>query len=62
MSAQHPTQAPGDKMKKAIVLFSELLEMNPDKSRQTILQEVQVKMDLSPIECEFLNKHFSGEN
>ncbi len=61
MSSRHPTQAPGDKLKKAITLLSELLETQPDKSRSTLLQEVQVKLDLSPMDCEFLNKHFSQE-
>lgn len=54
-----PTQVPGDKLKKAITLFSELLENNPEKSRSKIMQEVQMKLDLSPMDCEFLNKHFA---
>jgi hypothetical protein len=53
-----PTQKPGDKLKKALEAFSELLEQHPEKSRLTILQEVEIKFDLSPKECEFLNSHF----
>ena len=59
MSASHPTQVKGDKIKNAISRFSELLERHPDKSRKTILDEVVIKYDLSPLECEFLHKHFS---
>ncbi len=54
-----PTQVPGDKLKKAITLFSELLENHPEKTRSTLMQEVQMKLDLSPMDCEFLNKHFA---
>jgi hypothetical protein len=53
-----PTQKSGDKMKKAIQAFSELLEKYPKKNRLTLLQEVEIKFDLSPKECQFLNDHF----
>lgn len=56
-----PTEAPGDKMKKAITMFSELLEKHPEKGRLALLQEVEMKFDLSPKECEFLNDHFAKE-
>lgn len=52
---------PGEKTKKAIEEFSELLLSFPEKSRWELLQEVELKFDLSPQECEFLNKHFSKE-
>jgi hypothetical protein len=53
-----PTQQPGDKMKKAIKVFCELLEKHPEKSRLTLLQEVEIRFDLSPKECQFLNDNF----
>jgi hypothetical protein len=53
-----PTQKPGDKLKKALEAFSELLEQHPEKSRLALLQQVEIKFDLSPKECEFLNSHF----
>jgi len=62
MTNSHPTQAPGDKIKKAIICLSELIEQHPEKSRKVLLNEVEVKFDLSPLECEFLNKHFAGES
>jgi hypothetical protein len=55
----NPTQRPGDKLKKALKVFSELLEKHPEKSRIDLLYEVETRFDLSPKECEFLNKHFN---
>ena len=59
MSSSHPTHLPGDKLKKALSCFAELLETQPDTPRKTLLQKVERQFDLSPLECEFLNKHFS---
>lgn len=52
-------QPPGDKMKKAIQEFSELLETKPEKSRRQLLERVAIKYDLSPNESAFLERHFS---
>ncbi len=52
----------GDKLKKAILCFSELLESSPEKSRIELLQEVQLKFDLSPADCEFLNRQLAKES
>ena len=59
MPSSLPTQVKGDKIKNALARFSELLELHPQKSRMAILDEVIIKYDLSPIECDFLHKHFS---
>lgn len=59
MSAHKTTQRPGDKMKKAICALSELTQQHPEKSRASLLQQVEIQFDLSPKECEFLNSHFS---
>jgi hypothetical protein len=59
MSAHTPTQRPGDKMKKAICAFSELIQAHPEKSRLSLLHQVEIQFDLSPKECEFLNNHLS---
>lgn len=61
MASRLPTQVAGDKLKKAIIHFSELLELKPDKSREALLQEVEIQFDLSPVECQFLHKHFSKD-
>ncbi len=51
-------QPPGDKMKKAIQEFSELLVAKPEKSRRQLLEQVAIKFDLSPNEYAFLERHF----
>lgn len=62
MATPLPTQLPGDKIKKAITCFSELLQQKPGKSREELLHEVELQFDLSPVECEFLHKYFSKES
>jgi hypothetical protein len=54
----HP---PGEKMQKAIRQFSELVEENPELDRRKLLEEVVRKFDLSPKECDFLERHFQKE-
>lgn len=55
---QVPTQVKGDKTRQALTELSYLLEQHPEKSRQTLLQEVEIKFDLTPNECAFLNQNF----
>jgi len=59
MTALDPRPLSGDKMKKAIKKFSELLSKFPEKSRSDVLQMIELQFDLSPLECEFLDKNFS---
>lgn len=54
----HP---PGDKLQKAIKEFSELVEENPDLERWKLLEKVVKKFDLSPKECDFLERHLKNE-
>lgn len=54
----HP---PGDKIQKAVREFSELLEKNQEKDRRKLLEKVVRKFDLSPKECDFLERHFKNE-
>jgi hypothetical protein len=58
MTPTHPTQVPGDKLKRALAMLAELVEQHPEKPRGALLREIELKLDLSPLECEFLNKHF----
>lgn len=55
---QYSLHPPSDKVKKAILEFSELVQEQPEKTRWQLLQQVELKYDLSPQECEFLNNHF----
>lgn len=50
-----------DKMKKAISWMSEELLNSPQKKRDTVIKEAEIRFDLSPAECEFLSKNF-GES
>jgi hypothetical protein len=52
---------PGDKIKKAVLAFCELLREKPQKSRRQLLQEVALTFDLSPSECLFLERHLENE-
>lgn len=53
---QHPTKIAGDKTRQALTELAYLLEQHPEKSRQELLQQVEMKFDLSPKECAFLNQ------
>ncbi len=58
MSQNTPTQTKSAKLKKALAWMAETLEDHPEKKRTTILQEAELRFDLTPAECEFLDKHF----
>ncbi len=47
-----------DKIKKAVKLLSELQELHPQKSRTTLLRKIEMQLDLSPLESEFLHAKF----
>ena len=49
---------PGDKIRKAIKWLSEAVLSQPEKSRQRLLEEAEIRYNLSPRECEFLNCNF----
>lgn len=54
-SSIHP---PGDKIQKAIKEFSYQLAEKPEEGRLKLLRQVATKFDLSPLECDFLERHF----
>ena len=58
MSTQRPTQAAGDKTRQALAELCNLQEQHPDKTRQSLLKQVELKYDLTPKECEFLDRSF----
>lgn len=59
MSDQTPLHNKSAKLKKALTWMAETLQAYPEKNRLTVLQEAEIRFDLTPLECEFLNKHFS---
>ena len=58
MSQVEEIQPSGDKMKKTILWISEMVQLHPEKSRQQIICEAELRFDLSPKECDFLNRKF----
>ena len=60
MAADSSSPIAQDRLKNAVKLLSELTETFPEKTRKELLREVELKYDLSPLECEFLNKHFTN--
>ena len=61
MSVKNSKPLSGERMKKAVQELSELLADHPEKKRAEVLRMVALKCDLSPLECEFLNKNFSDK-
>jgi hypothetical protein len=50
-----------DKLQAAVKALSELVLKYPEKKRGELLQLIQLQYDLSPLDCEFLNRHFYGK-
>ena len=45
-------------LKKAVCWISDTVKVHPEKSRKTIITEAELRFDLTPRECEFLNANF----
>lgn len=45
-------------LKKAVCWLSETVQEHPEKSRDDILTEAELRFDLTPRECEFLDQNF----
>lgn len=48
----------GEKLRKAVVWISEMCMEHPEKTRKEIIFEAERTFDLSPKECDFLNRKF----
>ncbi len=46
-------------LKKAIRWISETVLAHPERSRDEILADAQLRFDLAPRECDFLNQNFN---
>jgi len=66
MSEVEKIQPTGEKMRRVVLWISETVQANPQKNRLDILREAEIKFDLSPRECEFveskLNEAVGEEN
>lgn len=45
-------------LKKAIRWISETVQDHPEKTRDSIITEAELRFDLTPRECDFLNSNF----
>ena len=61
MGTVSDTQPCGEKIKKAVRWIGETLQLYPNKERSSLIKEAEIRFDLSPRECEFLDKNFSEE-
>ncbi|MFH7325070.1 hypothetical protein [Desulfurivibrio sp. C05AmB] len=60
MSSDSGLQPPGEKLRRAIGWLSECLQDDPTRKRRDLLREAEIRFDLSPAECEFLDKNFAS--
>ncbi|NTV15616.1 MAG: hypothetical protein HGA96_17090 [Desulfobulbaceae bacterium] len=49
-------QPQGDKIRKAVRWISETLREHPEKSRVKVVKEAEIRFDLTPRECTFLDQ------
>ena len=59
MNDQSPLRSQSANLKKALQWMAESLQQHPDRKRSSVLREAELRFDLTPLECEFLDKHFS---
>ena len=45
-------------LKKAVCWIGETVREHPEKTRKEIITEAELRYDLTPRECEFLNQNF----
>ncbi len=46
-------------LKKAVLWLGETVREHPEQQRADIVREAQLRFDLPPRECEFLNSNFN---
>ena len=61
MSSTDQLLPSGDKMKKTLCWISEMLEIHPEKNRQQIISEAEIRFDLSPKECDFIDRKLRND-
>lgn len=56
MAETDSIQPQGDKIRKAVRWISDTLREHPEKTRATVVKEAEVRFDLTPRECTFLDQ------
>ena len=59
--SQSSIPPPSEKLRKAVSWISEETQNRPEKARNKILKEAELRFDLTPLECEFLDKKFGDK-
>jgi len=62
MSSTDQVLPSGDKMKKTLCWISEMLKIHPEKNRQLIISEAEIRFDLSPKECDFIDRKLRDDS
>ncbi|MDA8164213.1 MAG: hypothetical protein M0017_04175 [Desulfobacteraceae bacterium] len=55
MASTDELQPQGEKMRRTVLWISETLRVHPEKDRQAIIREAQIRFDLSPLEAKFIS-------
>jgi hypothetical protein len=58
MSDHSPLTTPSNNLKKAITWLAETVQDHPQRSRKDVLRAAELRFDLTPLECNFLDKNF----
>jgi hypothetical protein len=53
---------PSTNLQKAVVWIAEVVLDKPDKDRQSVIKDAQIRFDLTPAECTFLTEKFTGKS
>ncbi|HKJ13667.1 MAG: hypothetical protein OES28_00760 [Desulfobulbaceae bacterium] len=61
MSSADEILPSGEKMKKTLCWISEMIQSHPEKSRQQIISEAEIRFDLSPKECDFVDRNLQDK-
>ena len=56
MSDRSPLSCQSENLRKALLWVADTLRDHPEKQRLTVLHEAQLRYDLTPLECEFLER------
>ena len=59
MGNTESVQPQGEKIRKALRWVSETVREYPELTREEIIRKAEMRFDLSPSECEFLDSNFS---
>lgn len=62
MTATESTMPEGERIRKAVRWISETCGEKKEKTRAAIIKEAEIRFDLTPLECEFLDRHFCEGN